>query len=100
MLQASTIKASESIPLYQQPQKNKNPTVILKTLVTETNGSGKTKSKLIGPSTRVSLTLQMYTNVVSMFRKKIRLPICHVRLIFLSTVMRFFSEFWQKAQNP
>ena len=60
MLQASTIKASESIPLYQQqqqPQKNtKNPntTVILKTLVTETNGSGKTKSKLIGPSTRVS----------------------------------------------
>ena len=54
MLQASTIKASESIPLYQQPQKNKNPTVILKSLVTETNGSGKTKSKLIGPSTRVS----------------------------------------------
>ena len=57
MLQASTIKASESIPLYQQPQKNKNPTVILKTLVTETNGSGKTKSKLIGPSTRVSTTI-------------------------------------------
>ena len=72
MLQASTIKASESIPLYQQPQKNKNPTVILKNLVTETNGSGKTKSKLIGPSTRVSLSLQMYNNVLfSLFRKKI-----------------------------
>ena len=68
MLQASTIKASESIPLYQQqPQKNtKNPntTVILKTLVTETNGSGKTKSKLIGPSTRVSfLSLWNYTKM-------------------------------------
>ena len=65
MLQASTIKASESIPLYQQqPQKNKNPTVILKTLVTETNGSGKTKSKLIGPSTRVSLSLHYEASLI------------------------------------